>query len=64
MVTVGSGSERKMGVEMGSGMDIGMDMGMDMIDIGLGVDINTGSGEQWTTSEMDVQRILESLSGG
>ena len=64
VVTVGSGSERKMGVEMGSGMDIGMDMGMDMIDIGLGVDINTGSGEQWTTSEMDVQRILESLSGG
>jgi len=59
-----SGSEMSMGVEIGSGMGIGMDVGMDMADIGLGIDVNPESGEQWTTSELDVQKILESLSEG
>ena len=48
----------------GMGMGPEMDIGMDMVDIGLGIDLNPGSGEQWTTSEVEVQKILESLSEG
>jgi hypothetical protein len=47
----------------------GTDMGMDMVDLGMGTDMNMGMGagagsEQWTMSEMEMQKILETLSEG
>lgn len=64
VVAEGSGCELGMGVGIEPEMGIGLDMDMDLVDIGLGIDVNPGSGEQWTTSEMDVQRILEYLGEG
>jgi hypothetical protein len=63
-IGVGAGAEEG-AVAVGSGLDAGMSM--EMVDLGLGIDMNMEAGiggEQWATSELEMQRILETLSDG
>ena len=49
------------GREMGVGMDL-MDFGMGMrMDANLNLNVGLGGGEQWTTNDLEMQRLFESL---
>lgn len=60
-----TGAPPHIGVGAGEAVRVesGMEVEMEMVDFGTGIDINMG-GEQWTASEMEMQKILESLSEG
>jgi hypothetical protein len=51
--------------QISAGETVAVRSGEEMVMVDLGMNMGMGiEGEQWTTSEMEMQRILESLSEG